>query len=56
MGNRIVLLVPYEEEKEDYERKITGKILTPYRDEKGKFSSSPDKRKVYSEEFIVIGR
>ena len=36
-------------------RKITGKILTPYRDEKGKFSSSPDKRKVYSEEFIVIG-
>ena len=37
-------------------RKITGKILTPYRDEVGRFSSSPDKRKIYSEEFIVVGR
>lgn len=37
-------------------RKISGKILTPYRDENGRFSSSADKRKVYSEEFIVIGR
>lgn len=37
-------------------RKITGKILTPYRDEFGRFSSNANKRKVYSEEFIVVGR
>ncbi len=37
-------------------RKISGKILTPYRDENGRFSSNSNKRKVYSEEFIVIGR
>ncbi len=37
-------------------RKITGKILTPYRDENGRFSSCENKRKVYSEEFIVVGR
>lgn len=37
-------------------RKISGKILTPYRDESGRFSSSSEKRKVYGEEFIVIGR
>ncbi|MZQ99470.1 MAG: class I SAM-dependent methyltransferase [Acidaminobacter sp.] len=37
-------------------RKITGKILTPYRDEKGKFTNNKSSRKVYNEEFIVIGR
>ena len=37
-------------------RKISGKILTPYRDDKGKFSVNQNDRKVYSEEFIVIGR
>jgi methylase of polypeptide subunit release factors len=37
-------------------RKISGKILTPYRDENGRFSASSDKRKIYSEEFIVVGR
>jgi DNA modification methylase len=37
-------------------RKITGKILTPYRNEIGRFSSNADERKVYSEEFIVVGR
>ena len=37
-------------------RKISGKILTPYRDENGRFSSNSDKRTVYSEEFIVVGR
>lgn len=37
-------------------RKISGKILTPYRDENGRFSSCANKRKIYSEEFIVIGR
>lgn len=37
-------------------RKISNKILTPYRDEKGKFSSNKNDRKVYAEEFIVTGR
>ncbi|HDL18823.1 MAG TPA: class I SAM-dependent methyltransferase [Bacteroidetes bacterium] len=37
-------------------RKISGKILTPYRDKKGKFTTDKNSRKVYSEEFIVIGR
>lgn len=37
-------------------RKISKKILTPYRDEKGKFSSNSNGRMVYSEEFIIIGR
>ncbi|SET15767.1 DNA methyltransferase [Anaerobranca gottschalkii] len=37
-------------------RKITRKILTPYRDKFGRFSSNDNQRKVYSEEFIVIGR
>jgi len=37
-------------------RKITGKILTPYRDTNGRFSSNADNRKVYAEEFIVVGR
>ena len=37
-------------------RKISGKILTPYRDKKGKFTTDKNSRKVYAEEFIVIGR
>lgn len=37
-------------------RKISGKILTPYRDEKGKFTSNSSGKKVYNEEFILIGR
>ena len=37
-------------------RKISNKILTPYRDTNGKFSSDSSGRKVYSEEFIVIGK
>jgi len=37
-------------------RKISKKILTPYRDEKGKFSNDLASRKVYSEEFIVIAQ
>ena len=36
-------------------RKISKKILTPYRDEKGKFTTNKYSRKVYAEEFIVIG-
>ena len=37
-------------------RKISSKILTPYRDSKGKFTTNSKGRKVYSEEFIIIGR
>jgi hypothetical protein len=37
-------------------RKITGKILTPYRDDQGKFTSNSTGKKIYSEEFILIGR
>ena len=37
-------------------RKISTKTLTPYRDEKGKFTTNKNSRKVYSEEFIIIGR
>lgn len=37
-------------------RKISGKILTPYRDEYGKFTTNENSRKVYGEEFILIGR
>lgn len=37
-------------------RKISSKILTPYRDSKGKFTSNSSGKKVYSEEFIIIGR
>jgi len=37
-------------------RKISQKILTPYRDAKGRFTTNSGGRKVYSEEFIIIGR
>lgn len=37
-------------------RKISKKILTPFRDARGHFSSDSNGRKVYSEEFILIGR
>ncbi len=37
-------------------RKISNKILTPYRDKSGKFTSNAKGRKVYSEEFIIIGK
>ena len=37
-------------------RKITRKILTPYRDLFGKFSTNHSDRRVYGEEFILIGR
>lgn len=37
-------------------RKISNKILTPYRDSMGKFSSNADGRKIYNEEFIILGK
>ena len=36
-------------------RKISKKILTPYRDERGRFTTDGTGRKVYAEEFILIG-
>lgn len=37
-------------------RKISNKILAPYRDDQGKFTSDTSSRKIYAEEFIVIGK
>ena len=37
-------------------RKISNKILTPYRDNIGRFTTNSESRKVYSEEFIVVGK
>ena len=37
-------------------RKVSSKIMTPYRDSRGRFTRDSTKRKVYSEEFIVTGR
>lgn len=37
-------------------RKISLKIMTPYRDSKGRFTRDSTKRRVYNEEFIVTGR
>jgi len=37
-------------------RKINLKILTPYRDPKGKFSINPKHRKVYQYEYVIVAR
>ena len=37
-------------------RKISSKILTPYRNSLGQFSTDETSRKVYAEEFIITGR
>jgi len=37
-------------------RRIRTKILTPYRDRVGRFTSDGRGRKVYNEEFVVVGR
>jgi DNA modification methylase len=37
-------------------RKIISKTLTPYRDYLGRFTTDKNSRKVYGEEFILIGR
>lgn len=44
------------EEVEVERRKISHKILTPYRDEVGKFTTDKNSRKVYSEEFIIFAK
>lgn len=37
-------------------RKISNKILTPFRDKHGKFTTNKNSRKIYSEEFIIFAR
>ena len=37
-------------------RKISLKIMTPYRDARGRFTRDSTQRQVYGEEFVVIGR
>ena len=37
-------------------RKISNKLLTPYRDNNGKFTSDKTKRTIYYEEFLISGR
>jgi hypothetical protein len=37
-------------------RKISNKMLTPYRDTIGRFTTNSESRKVYSEEFIVVAK
>lgn len=37
-------------------RRISNKLLTPYRDEFGRFSSDKTKREIYHEEYIISGR
>ena len=37
-------------------RRISLKIMTPYRDSRGRFTRDSTKRRVYNEEFIVTGR
>ena len=41
---------------ETVSRKVSWKIMTPYRDARGRFTRDSTKRKVYAEEFVVIGR
>ena len=41
---------------EAFQRRVSLKIMTPYRDARGRFTRDPTKRKVYAEEFVVIGR
>ena len=37
-------------------RKVSLKMMTPYRDEKGRFTRDSTQRRLYGEEFVVIGR
>ena len=43
-------------EIEVFKRKISSKILSPYRNKDGKFSNDKRKRKIYSYEFVLIAR
>lgn len=41
---------------EKFPRKVSWKIMTPYRNARGRFTRDSTQRKVYGEEFVVIGR
>ena len=44
------------QEVETVPRKVSLKIMTPYRDARGRFTRDSTQRKVYGEEFVVVGR
>lgn len=44
------------EDVEVERRKISNKILTPYRDSVGKFTTDKNSRRIYSEEFIIFAK
>ena len=50
------LLIDGFDEVDVDRRKISNKILTPYRDKMGKFTTDNNSRRVYSEEFIVFAK
>ena len=37
-------------------RRISAKIMTPYRDARGRFTRDASQRQVYAEEFVLVGR
>ena len=37
-------------------RKVSWKIMTPYRDARGRFTRDSTQRSVYGKEFVVVGR
>lgn len=39
-----------------FQRRVSLKIMTPYRDSRGRFTKDSTSRKVYGEEFVVVGR
>jgi len=41
---------------EAHPRRVSLKIMTPYRDARGRFTRDSAERKVYAEEFVVTGR
>ena len=43
-------------EVESVRRKVSLKIMTPYRDARGRFTRDAKQRRVYGEEFVVIGK
>lgn len=44
------------EDMEVFKRNISSKILTPYRDDSGKFSNDKRRKKIYSYEFVIIAK
>ena len=40
---------------EVFHRKVSLKTMNPFRDARGRFTRDPEQRKVYSEEFVVVG-